>query len=83
MQPKELNQKNVSKLCFKIFKNIGESWNSCNRFNMTLCIQIRQPVVNHREDYWTNATITNFLEQESLSKKPPMPPLSKCPEIFI
>lgn len=82
LQPKELSQKNVSKLTFKLFNNIGESWTSCIRFNMTLCVQIRSPVINYRDNYWTEANLSNFLEQEQLSKNPPLP-VVKCPEFFI
>jgi len=82
LQPKELSQKNVSKLSFKIFNNIGESWTSCIRFNMTLCVQIRSPVIKYSDNYWTEANVSNFLEQETLSKNPPLP-IVRCPEIII
>lgn len=83
IQPKMFSSKNISKLCFKIFNNIGETWHECIRFNMTLAVQIRQPVIKLHKDYWTEANISNFLKQEQLSKNPPLPPTSKCPEIFI
>lgn len=80
IQPRELHSKNISKLSFKFLDNDGYIWSSLNRFNITICIQKRQPVVRERETYWQEDGFQKYLEAEQLSKKPPLfAPNSKCP----
>lgn len=84
VQPKELEPKVVNTLDIRLFNNDGLTFTP-DRFLMTLCRQLRKPVVNHKESYWVEDTKNTLLKEDYESRKPPIRrylPNDNCPDSY-
>lgn len=81
IQPKELEPQMCNQLELRLYNEDGMTWFP-ERFLITLCRQVRKPVVKHQETYWVQDPSKTLLKADYESRKPPIKrflPNDECP----
>jgi len=81
IQPKELEPQLCNQLELRLYNEDGMTWIP-DRFLITLCRQVRKPVVKHKETYWVEDTSKTLLKEDYQSRTPPIRrflPNDECP----